>query len=109
MVATILDELAGPRPSFWFDGPFRRDRIDREWKAAWDATCRRAIQTGDAGPLHAARNDYHTVLIALLKILDGASTLTRFGPERTPAPVMTARDELQKHYDSLFPPMANAG
>lgn len=103
MVASMLHELAGSHPSLWFDGSFLHQRIDREWKAAWDAACRRAAEAGSAEELHAARDDYQTVLIALLKILDGASTLTRFGTDRTSAPIATARDELQKHYGSLFP------
>jgi hypothetical protein len=107
MVTPMLRELAGPFPPF--------DRADEPWvahergvrplKGAWNYACQQAIQTGSAEELHAARDDYQAVLVAYLKILDGYSVLLdRFAGARPDAERITrARDELQTHYDSLFP------
>lgn len=101
MVTPLLRELAGPfRPVIPFE--HAQDVSD-----AWERACRRATQSGDAEELHAARDDYHAALSAHLKILDGWLTLlSRFPREYPPgfAQRMTAsRDQLQKHYDALFP------
>ncbi len=101
MVTPTLRELAGPfRPFIPFE--YARDVSD-----AWDRVCRNATQSGSAEELHAARDDYQMLLLAYLKILDGWLTLlSRFPCEYPPGfaeEFTSIRDQLQKHYDSLFP------
>lgn len=101
MVTRMLRELAGPfRPFIPFE--YARDVSD-----AWERTCRRATESSSAEELHAARDDYQTLLLAHLKILDGWLTLlSRFPREYPPGfaqDFALIRDQLQKHYDSLFP------
>lgn len=110
MVSPVLRELAGPfRPFFPFEEPwYFYERGGRHLLHAWDQVCRQAIESGNAEVLHAARDDYQTFLLAHLKILDGLLILaTRFEGEYRHIKIdkLTAntRDELQKHYDSLFP------
>ena len=101
MVTPLLRELAGPfRPVI----PFEHAQAVFD---AWERACRQAATSGDAEELHAARDDYQTALLAHLKILDGWMTLlSRFPREYPPgfAERMTScRDDLQKHYDAIFP------
>ena len=107
MVTPMLRELAGPfHPFFPFEEPwFLYERGARHLIDAWNHVCREAIQNGSAEELHATRDDYHAVLLGHLKILDGYLMLSgRFGeghfhPER----LTRFRDQLQAHYDALFP------
>ena len=110
MVTPMLRELAGPFPPFFrLEEPwFLHDRSIRRLRDAWDHVCRQAIHAGSAEELHAARDDYQAVLLGHLKILDGyLMLLTRFESERPGAGfvelVSRTRDELQRHYESLFP------
>lgn len=110
MVTPLLRELAGPfRLFFPFEEPwFLFERGARHMTTAWDRVCREAIQSGSAEELHAARDDYQAVLLAHLKILDGYLVLADRFPDEYPhgdlAERLTSiRDELQQHYDSLFP------
>ena len=101
MVTPVLRELAGPfRPFIPFE--YARDVSD-----AWERVCRQATQSGSAEELHAAHDDYQAFLLAHLKILDGWLTLLgRFPREYPPGLAQdftSIREELQKHYDSLFP------
>ncbi len=103
MVTPLLRELAGPFPPW-----FLHERNVRHLTDGWGHVCRLAIQNGSAEDLNAARDDYQAVLVAHLKILDGClSVLSRFQGEDAHAEfterVNSARDELQKHYVSLFP------
>jgi hypothetical protein len=106
----MLRELAGSVPPFFHRDErwFLHERDTRRLRDAWDRVCDRAIQNGSAEELHAARNDYQAVLLAHLKILEGYSVLlTRFdGPHPDAAladRLAHTRDELQTHYDWLFP------
>ena len=110
MVTPVLRELAGPfRPFFPFEEPwYHYERGGRHLLHAWDDVCRQAIASGSAEELHAAREGYQTFLLAHLKILDGLQILaTRFeGEHHHPEIdklVSRTREQLQKHYDSLFP------
>jgi hypothetical protein len=101
MVTPLLRELAGPfRPIIPFE-------YARGVSAAWDLACRGAVQSGIAEDLHAARGDYQTALLAHLKILDGWLTLLSRFPHEYPRDfaekIISCRDELQSHYDLLFP------
>lgn len=101
MVSPVLRELAGPfRPIISFD--YAQDVSD-----AWVRACGLATENGNADDLHAARDDYQAALLAHLKILDGWLTLlNRFPHEYPPGfakDFAGIRDNLQKHYDSLFP------
>lgn len=101
MVTPLLRELAGPfRPIIPFE-------YAQDVSAAWERACRQATQSGNAEQLHAERDDYHTTLLAHLKILDGWLTLlSRFRheyPSGFAERMTSGRDRLQKHYDSLFP------
>ena len=101
MVSPVLRELAGPfRPFIPFE--YAQNVSD-----AWARACRQATEIGDADELHAARDDYQAAMLAHLRILDGWLTLlSRFPREYPPgfAERMTSgREQLQKHYDSLFP------
>jgi hypothetical protein len=101
MVSPVLRELAGPfRPVIPFE--YAQDVSD-----AWTRACGLASKSGNADELHTVRDDYQAALLAHLKILDGWLTLlSRFPHEYPPgfAERMTSsREELQKHYDSLFP------
>jgi hypothetical protein len=110
MASPVLRELAGPfRPFFPFEEPwYVYERGGKHLLHAWDHVSRQAIESGNAEELHAVRDDYQTFLHGHLKILDGLSILaTRFNGEyRHPEIagfVKRARDDIQKHYDSLFP------
>jgi hypothetical protein len=101
MVTPLLRELAGPfRPFIPFE-------YAGEVSGAWDRACRRATESGSAEELHSARDDYQALLLAHLKILDGWLTLlSRFPREYPPGfaeDFTSIRDQLRKHYDSLFP------
>ena len=103
MVTPLLRELTGPFPPWLL-----HERNVRHLTDGWGHVCRLAIQNGSAEDLHAARDDYQAVLAAHLKILDGClSVLSRFQGEGTHAEfterVTGARDDLQQHYDALFP------
>lgn len=107
MVTPLLRELAGPFPPFFhFERPC--SRTARHLIDAWDHVCRQAIANGNAEELHAAREDYLAVLTGHLKMLDGYLLVqSRFRddyPDVEPAErAARAREELQRHYDSLFP------
>ncbi|VTR91313.1 unnamed protein product [Gemmata massiliana] len=110
MVTPMLRELAGPFPPFfWFEEPgFPYERGVRHLIDAWDRACHQAIQSGSVEELHAARDDYQAVLTGHLKVLDGYSVLAnRFSGEYLHPELVNRlprlRDQLQKHYDSLFP------
>lgn len=110
MVTPLLRELAGPfQPFFPFEEPwFLYERSARHVTDAWNRTCDHAIQAGSAEELHAVRDDYQLILLAHLKILDGCLTLLdrfrgEYPHERFAERLPLIRDELQKHYDSLFP------
>ena len=109
MVTRMLHELAGPDLPFRFEEPWLlQERNVQRLIAAWDHICRQAIQNGSAETLHAAREDYQTVIQGYLKILDGYLTLlSRFEGEHPHAEfaerVTRSSDQLQRHYDSLFP------
>jgi hypothetical protein len=109
MVKPVLRELAGLCPPI----PFKEswglpDDIAQRLSTAWEETCRRVTQTGIAEELQATRDDYQTALLAYLKIFDGYFTvMSRFGGEvqneQKLNGVQSNWDQLQKHYDSLFP------
>src|SRR3954469_9366209 len=101
MVTPLLRELAGPfRPFIPFENA--RDVSD-----AWERACRQATESGSADELHSTRDDYQALLLAHLKILDGwLALLSRFPHEYPPGfaeDFTLIREQLQKHYDSLFP------
>ena len=110
MVTALLRELAGPFPPFF---PFKElwrlyQRATHELLGAWEPVCRRALQTGDAGELHATRDAYEALLLAHLKVLDGHLMLLNCFLNEHPnrefdERLSHTRDELQKHYDTLFP------
>ncbi len=107
MVTPLLRELAGRFPPFlhFEEMWFLHDRGVWHLTDGWEHVCRQAIQNGSAEELHAVRDDYQTVLLGHLKILDGYLLLvSRFGLEREDTERLAQRrDQLQKHYDSLFP------
>jgi hypothetical protein len=101
MVTPLLRELAGPfRPIIPFE-------YAQDVSEAWERACRQATQSGSAEELHATRDDYQTALLAHLKILDGwLVLLSRFPHEYSSdfaARMTSSRQQLQTHYDSLFP------
>jgi hypothetical protein len=101
MVSPLLRELAGPfRPNIPFE-------YAQELSDAWERVCRRATHSGSAEELHAARDDYQALLLAHLKILVGwltfLSRLSREYPSGFSHDFTAIRDQLQQHYDSLFP------
>ncbi len=92
--------------------PFSRTRQPEPWVrpeliggalvSAWERVSADTLRGGDAEPLHATRDDYRTGLLAALQLLDGYLTLSARSGD--PADRLRAsRDEIQKHYDSLFP------
>jgi hypothetical protein len=107
MVSPTLSALTGP--------DLRFDRIAkpcsqtvRELIVAWDHVCRQALETGSVDDLQAIRDDYLAVLAGHLKILDGYLMVqSRLPDEPSRADeaerLARARDELQKHFDFLFP------
>lgn len=101
MVTPMLRELAGPFLPFI---PFEYAQSVSE---AWDRACRQAIQSGNAEELQTIRDDYQAVLLGHLKILDGWLTLLSRFPREYPQgfaqDFTLIREQLQKHYDSLFP------
>ena len=107
MVTPMLRELAGRFPPlFPFEEMrFLRDRGVRHLLDAWDNACRQAIRDGAAEELHAVRDDYQAILLGHIKILDGYLLLvSRFEPEQGRNERLARfRDDLQKHYDALFP------
>lgn len=110
MVTALLRELAGPFPPFF---PFEElwhlyQPAPHHLLGAWEHVCRRALQTGDAEELHATRNDYEALLLGHLKLLDGHLMLLNCFPNEYPhrefgERMSRTRDELQRHYDTLFP------
>jgi len=110
MVA-VMRELFEPFPAFMFPEPFfLSERIGRRLLDAWDRVSSEALRSGDAERLHSAREDYHTVLLGLIKLLDGYQMLAGnlrgdfdYPPSAWRERVQESRDEIQKHYDSLFP------
>lgn len=109
MVKPILHALVEPSPWLGLPEPWSRfHRHGRRWKLAWDEAAQRAIQTGDAGELHAVRDDYEAVLRGHLKMIDGYLLVSDRFNGGIPHPeflerLAETRDELRKHYDSLFP------
>ena len=109
MVSSVLRELAGPYPLLPFiqEPWFLREPLARHLISAWEQTSRRVAHDGTAEELHASRGDYEIVLLGYLKILDGYRTLMgRFGgepQEEVVSHIGLCLDQLQKHYDSLFP------
>ena len=111
MVTPTLRALAGPSPPFFpFDERWVKESllVAERLLGGWEEVCGEAIRGGTAEELHAARDDYQTVLLAHLKILDGYLTLlSRFPDENPPGEpadrITRVRDRLQKHYDTLFP------
>ncbi len=109
MVA-VMRELFEPYHLFHHPEPwFLFDRGMRHVVHAWDRVCSETLRTGDAERLHSAREDYQAVLLGYLKVLDGYVMLAgRFGdefdfpPQELVARLSESRDEIQKHYDSLF-------
>jgi hypothetical protein len=107
-MTTVLNDLFEPNPQLLHPEPWwRYERAGRELIEAWQRVSAERRNAGDAEPLHAVRDQYHQVLLAHLKILDGyLSLLNQDGTPRSTAhadQVQTTRDLLQKHYDSLFP------
>ena len=107
MVTRLLRELAPYPPFFpleewWFDCERAPRLVD-----AWDRVCDEAIQNGSAEDLHAARDDYHAVLLGQLKILDGYTLLLGRFESRYPSGlaerISRTRDQLQEHFNFLFP------
>jgi hypothetical protein len=110
MFTSVLRELAGPYPLLPFvqEPWFLREPIARHILNAWDQTCLRVARGGSAEQLHAARDDYHAVLLGHMRILDGYLILMRrFGGESpqsdTIEHIALNRDLLGRHYESLFP------
>lgn len=101
MVSPVLRELAGPFR------PFIPMEYAQDISGAWDRVCRQATNNGSAEELHSTREDYQTFLLAHLKILDGWMTLLGRFPHEYPPDVAgdfaSIREQLQQHYDSLFP------
>lgn len=109
MVASVLHELADPYPPLpskeWW---FLFEGVVQHLPTAWEQTCSRIIQTASAEELQATRDDYHAALLGYLKILDGClAVMSRFNGDDSNKDLLNrislSRDELQKHYDSLFP------
>jgi hypothetical protein len=108
---TMMNDLLRPHP-FDVEGwsyLFLEERLHRRILDAWQRACAECLRTGLAEPLHASRDDYQSMLLAYLKILDAQSVLfclweteELFPPELI-RDIATARESLQKHYDSLFP------
>lgn len=111
MVAAVVRELFEPDPFFHHPDPwFLFERGRRQVVPAWDRVCAKTLRTGDAERLHAARDDYQAILLGYLKVLDGYQLLAgRFGdefpfpPQELADRLSETREEIQKHYDSLFP------
>lgn len=111
MVAAVVRELFEPYPFFHHPEPwFLFEHGRRRVVHAWERVCAEALRTGDAERLHAARDDYQAILLGYLKLLDGYLMLAgRFGgefdfpPQELADRLNETRDEIQKHYDSLFP------
>jgi hypothetical protein len=103
---TLLESLKRGGPlRFLFpysDMYWARDLIDY----VWPAVCKETIRSGDAGPLHAERQDYEQCLLAVLKLLDAYLVLDELHEDRPikiPTEFKQFRQDLQAHYDSLFP------
>lgn len=111
MTTAVVRELFEPYPFFRHPEPwFLFERGRRQVVHAWERVSADTLRTGDAERLHAARDDYQAILLGYLKVLDGYLMLAgRFGDEFDFPPqelgdrVSETRDEIQKHYDSLFP------
>lgn len=107
-MTALLHDLFEPNPQLLHPEPWRLyERMGRELLDAWDRVCRERLAAGDAEPLHAVRDEYHRVLVAHMKIIDGyLSLLDSDDSPRSTAhadQVRATRELLQKHYDKLFP------
>ena len=107
-MTTVLNDLFAPNPQLLQPEPWwLYERVGRDLIEAWQRVSNERRNAGDAEPLHAVRDQYHKVLLAHLKILDGyISLLNQDSTPRSMAhadQVQTTRDLLQKHNDSLFP------
>lgn len=109
MFTTVLRELSGPYPLLPFiqEPWFLREPLARHLLNAWEQTSRRVLRDNCVEELHAARDDYHAVLLGHVRIMEGYVTLMgRFGGDPA-SDVMhhlaVNLDCLRRHYDSLFP------
>ena len=111
MVTAVVRELIEPFHFFHHPEPwFLFERGRHHVVHAWNRVCSETLRTGDTERLHSAREDYQAVLTGYLKVLDGYLMLAgRLGGNFDfPMPdggerLGKSRDEIQKHYDSLFP------
>ncbi|MGL6075171.1 MAG: hypothetical protein ACRC8S_13505 [Fimbriiglobus sp.] len=108
---TMMPDLLRPHSPHWEEWQyfFLEERTCRSILDAWQRACAECVRTGSAEPLHASRDDYQSMLLAYLKILGAQTVLHRLWKAQGSFPLelvrdlATARETLQKHYDSLFP------
>lgn len=111
MAAAMLRELFRPRDVQDFPGPFahRARRLAAGLRADWDRTCRDAAASRRLPELHAARDEYHSLLKGHLRLLEDYLALTElhqraFGPNTAWVEELGgAVEELRGLYDELFP------
>jgi hypothetical protein len=111
MAATILHELFRARELNDFPGPFARTarRVAGELRELWEATSRRAAESRRVEALHAARDDYHSLLLGHLRLMEDYLALAELhrramgaSPEWSEE-LARAVGELKALYDGLFP------
>lgn len=111
MVATVLHELFRAPELDDFPGPFARRarRVTRELRELWEATSRRAAESRRVEALHAARDDYHSLLRGHLRLLEDYLSLAELHRKVLGASsewaeeLRSAVGELQVLYGELFP------
>lgn len=111
MAATLLRELFRPRAMDDFPGPFaRRARETAEQlRELWDRTSRDAALNRRLDDLHAARDDYHALLLGHLRLLQDYLALSKLHQRAFDSdPIWLdeldrAVAQLKGLYDELFP------
>jgi hypothetical protein len=116
MAAAMLRELFRPRAMADFPGPFatRARQVVEELRHDWERTSRDAAENRRIEELHAARNDYQTLLEGHLHLLEYYLTLAEhhhrmFGSNHLWIEELNkAVAELKKLHDELFPRWQNS-
>jgi hypothetical protein len=111
MAATMLRDLFRPHAMADFPGPFasRARQVVEELRSDWDRTCRDAAENRRIEDLHAAREDYQSLLKGHLRLLEDYLSLTElhqraFGSNTLWIDELNrAVSELRNLYDELFP------